>query len=168
MSESEPVRDEDFALSRRGFVKAVGAWAVVGQVGQGRAEAEGKGAGEETAVARFYRSLDEGQKAQICFPSEHPLRYQVANNWAVVRPAIGDLRPEQRALCGEVLKALCSEDGHERFVRQMGEDGGGFERYHVAFFGEPGQNETPFEWLLTGRHVTLRSCRPREGSRAAP
>ena len=33
---------------------------------------------------------------------------------------------------------------------------GGFENYHVAVFGEPGTDK-PFEWVLTGRHDTLRA-----------
>lgn len=63
---------------------------------------------------------------------------------------------EQQALCREIFKNLCSEDGHQRFNRQMNDDAGGFENYHVALFGEPGTDH-PFEWVLTGRHNTLRA-----------
>ena len=38
----------------------------------------------------------------------------------------------------------------------MEDDAGGFENYHVAVFGEPGTDK-PFEWVLTGRHDTLRA-----------
>ncbi len=38
----------------------------------------------------------------------------------------------------------------------MDDDSGGFGRYHVALFGEPGTGR-PFEWVLTGRHATLRA-----------
>ena len=38
----------------------------------------------------------------------------------------------------------------------MDDDYGGFENYHVAVFGEPGTDE-PCEWVITGRHVTLRA-----------
>ena len=54
------------------------------------------------------------------------------------------------------MKNLCSEDGYERFTKQMDDDCGGFENYHVAVFGEPGTDK-PFEWVLTGRHDTLRA-----------
>jgi len=37
----------------------------------------------------------------------------------------------------------------------MKDDSGGFNAYHVAVFGEPGTDK-PFEWVLTGRHDTLR------------
>jgi hypothetical protein len=54
------------------------------------------------------------------------------------------------------MKNLCSEEGYERFMKQMEDDSGGFETYHVAVFGEPGTDK-PFEWVLTGRHDTLRA-----------
>src|SRR3984957_20550913 len=54
------------------------------------------------------------------------------------------------------MKNLCSEDGYERFMKQMDDDSGGFESYHVAVFGEPGTDK-PFEWVLSGRHDTLRA-----------
>jgi hypothetical protein len=63
---------------------------------------------------------------------------------------------EQKSLCQEIMKNLCSEDGYGRFTKQMDDDAGGFEKYHVAVFGEPGSDK-PFEWVLTGRHDTLRA-----------
>ncbi len=38
----------------------------------------------------------------------------------------------------------------------MESDAGGIENYSVAVFGEPGTDK-PFEWVLTGRHDTLRA-----------
>ncbi len=110
----------------------------------------------ETAVARFHASLSKAQREQICFPFDHPLRSVVKNNWEIVKPAISDLNKEQQALCHEIMKGLCSEDGLERFTKQMEDDAGGFDAYHVAVFGEPGTDK-PFEWVLTGRHDTLRA-----------
>ncbi len=110
----------------------------------------------ETAVSRFYRSLTDLQRSRICFPAHHPLRTRVQPNWAIVKPTIGDLPPKQRALCADVFHDLCSEDGRKRFLRQMDEDYGGFENYHVAIFGEP-DTDQPFEWVLSGRHATLRA-----------
>ncbi len=166
---SESLRSEglqdDGRVSRREFVKAVGAAAAVAAgssplVGAGAAAADESGPTAsfpaETAVARFYATLKSEQKELICFPFDHPLRSQVRNNWAIVKPTIGDMTAEQRALCQEVFKNLCSEEGYERFTRQMGDDYGGFESYHVAVFGEPG-TDRPFEWVLTGRHNTLRA-----------
>ena len=80
----------------------------------------------------------------------------VKNNWAIVKPTISDMNKEQQALCHEIIKNLCSEDGFERFTKQMEDDYGGFDKYHVAVFGEPGTDK-PFEWVLSGRHDTLRA-----------
>jgi len=110
----------------------------------------------ETAVARFYASLKDEQRKLICFPFDDPKRSMVQNNWAIVKPSIGDLNSDQQALCAEVFKALCSDEGHERFQTQMDGDAGGFKKFHVAVFGEPG-TDRPFEWVLTGRHATLRA-----------
>ena len=151
------------SLSRREFVKAVGASALAATVpliGQRQAKAAPVGpspsAPAETAVARLYKTLKSEQRERICFPFDHPLRSKVQNNWAIVKPTISDMTSEQQALCKEIFKNLCSEEGFDRFTRQMEDDYGGFDRYHVAVFGEPGTDK-PFEWVLSGRHDTLRA-----------
>lgn len=154
------------ALSRRKFVQTAGVSAFAASTtplarsqavlgGSAKAYLQASSVGE-TPVARFFRTLSNDQRTLICFPFEHPLRTRVENNWAIVKPRIGDLTTEQQTLCREIFKNLCSEDGHERFTRQMNDDAGGFENYHVALFGTPGTDH-PFEWVLTGRHNTLRA-----------
>ncbi|RUL88607.1 DUF3500 domain-containing protein [Tautonia sociabilis] len=110
----------------------------------------------ESAVARLFATLSSEQRETICFPFDHPLRSRVENNWAIVEPTIDDMTAEQQELCREIMKGICSEDGFDRFMRQMDEDYGGFGAYHVALFGEPGSGG-PFEWVLSGRHDTLRA-----------
>ncbi|WP_435020111.1 DUF3500 domain-containing protein [Tundrisphaera sp. TA3] len=152
------------AVSRRDFVKAAVAassplilpnWAR-GDGGAAVAVGPTPKAPAETAVSRFYATLKDEQRKLICFPFDDPKRSQVQNNWAIVKPAISDLSTEQKALCREVFKGLCSEEGFGRFEKQMEDDAGGFDNYHVAVFGEPGTAK-PFEWVLTGRHVTVRA-----------
>lgn len=150
-------------LSRREFVKVLGTGALAAGalplVGAAKAVASAgptPSAPAETAVARFYKTLKDEQRKLICFPFDHPLRSKVQNNWAIVKPTIGDLSAEQQALCQEIFKNLCSEEGYDRFKKQMDDDYGGFDSYHVAVFGEPGTDK-PFEWVLTGRHDTLRA-----------
>jgi hypothetical protein len=154
------------AVSRRDFIRTVGAGALAASVPIiGRtAAADGPAqvgptpsAAAETAVARLYKTITPAQRKVICFPFDHPKRRQVGNNWAIVEPTIDDMSPDQQALCREIMKNLCSEEGYERFMKQMSDDSpGGFEDYHVAIFGEPGTDK-PFEWVLTGRHDTLRA-----------
>src|SRR5262249_45524577 len=47
------------------------------------------------------------------------------------------------------------EEGYERFLKQMQEDYGGFGKYHIAIFGKPAAG-SKFQWVMTGRHMTLR------------
>lgn len=155
-------------FSRREFVKTLGGGLLaasasvplIGRVAQAAGDQAKAGPSPsdlaETAVARFYKTLSKSQREQICFPFDHSLRSVVKNNWDIVKPAISDLNTEQQALCQEIMKNLCSEDGYHRFMKQMEDDAGGFEAYHVAVFGEPGTDK-PFEWVLTGRHDTLRA-----------
>jgi hypothetical protein len=154
------------SASRREFFKTVGGAAVAAAglplIGKSAVAAEPAKVGPtasslaETAVARLYKTITPEQKKLICFPFDNPLRSKVGNNWAIVKPTIADMKPEQRALCREIMKNLCSEEGYERFMKQMEDDAGGFDAYHVALFGEPG-GDKPFEWVLSGRHDTLRA-----------
>jgi hypothetical protein len=153
------------AVSRRDFMRSVGATTlaasvpIVGKAVGGGIDKTGPTpqSPAETGVARFYKTLSQEQRKLLCFPFDHPLRFRVNNNWNIVKPAISDMNSEQQALCKEIMKNLCSEDGYERFMKQMEDDSpGGFEDYHVAVFGEPGTDK-PFEWVLTGRHDTLRA-----------
>jgi hypothetical protein len=168
-----PINDRDNSViecssctpvSRRDFVRAIGAGAFAATVpiiGKSTAAEPLLGgptreSAAETAVARFYKTLTAAQRKLLAFPFDDPLRKRVGNNWAIVKPAISDLTPEQQSICAEIMKNLCSEDGYERFMKQMEDDAGGFEAYHVAVFGEPGTDK-PFEWVLSGRHDTLRA-----------
>ena len=152
-------------VSRREFVKAVGTAALAGSspliLSTGvLADAPEAGptpkAPAETAVSRFFATLKDDQRKLLCFPFDDPKRSQVQNNWHIVKPTIKDMSKEQQVLCDEIFKGLCSEEGYERFKKQMDDDDGGFGNYSVAVFGEPGSDK-PFEWVLTGRHDTLRA-----------
>jgi hypothetical protein len=156
-------------LSRRDFVKKTLGVAAVAAASPSLARAQAPTSADlccdvgptpqdaaESAVARLYKSLSDEQKKTICFGFDDPKRSQVQNNWAIVKPTIDDMKSEQQELCREIFKGITSEDGFDRFTRQMDEDYGGFESYHVALFGEPGSDK-PFEWVLTGRHVTVRA-----------
>ena len=118
----------------------------------------------ESAAARLFASLDSEQKGILHLPFSSPLRRRINANWAVTRLTIDDLTTEQQALAREAVRAVMSPDGYERMLKQMEEDYGGLGSYHLAFFGQPwGQAKTEeeasegFEFVLTGRHVTLRA-----------
>jgi len=111
----------------------------------------------ETSAQKLFETLTEEQKKVICFPFEHASRQKISANWAVTQPAIHEpfFTKEQRGLIAESLRGITSEDGHTRFLEQMEFDDGGWDRYHIALFGTPESGQ--FQWMLTGRHNTLRA-----------
>jgi hypothetical protein len=112
--------------------------------------------GDETAVKRFYDSLTEAQRKVICFPFDHPLRKRINANWPITEPEIGDyFNTEQQAIIDQIFRSVVSPEGYDRFKKQMEDDAGGFDKYHVAVFGTPGSGS--FEWEMTGRHLTIRA-----------
>ena len=152
------------AVTRRDFVKMMGGTAVaVGAlplvaVPHAAFAAPTAKSDAETAVKRFHETLSDAQRKTICFPFEHELRSKINANWAITEPKIIDdfYSDAQRKLIDEIFRNVTSEDGYERFQKQMSEDrDGGFGQYHVALFGEPLSGK--FEWEMTGRHLTIRA-----------
>jgi hypothetical protein len=155
-----PDCDGDFEFTRRDFVKTVGAGAVAAGVtplltSVATAAPTAKSTGE-TIVKKFYDSLSDDQKGKVCFPFGHKLQTRLSANWHVTKERIGGglYTKEQQELIDKIVRAVCSEDGYDRLKIQMKDDMGGFEKFSVAVFGTPGTGK--FQWLLTGRHLTLR------------
>lgn len=150
------------AADRRQFLRAVAATTSAAAL-SGPALGAGLFAGHsrentaETAVGEFFRSLSDEQKKVLCFPFEHDLRHRISANWHVTEPTLGQTfySSPQRQMVKQIVQGLCSEDGFVRLEKQMDEDAGGLHEFSVAVFGEPGAGE--FEFLLTGRHLTLRA-----------
>lgn len=146
-------------VTRRDFVRAVGGAALAAPLfslaAPSRVARAADSTGAETAVKRLYGTLTSDQRKAICFPFDDPKRNRINANWAITKPTIGDFfTKEQQAIVDEIFKGATSPDGYERFQKQMEDDSGGFDTYHVALFGEPETGK--FEWELTGRHMTIR------------
>ncbi len=113
----------------------------------------------ETFVKMLYDTLTPAQRKIMHMPFDHKLRSHVANNWHIVdekEGAIGKLyTSDQKELIRQIFRGVTSEEGYEKFQKQMKDDSGGFEKYTCAIFGEPGANR--FEWVMTGRHLTIRA-----------
>jgi len=128
------------------------------------AEAAAMPAAPETLVATLFKSLNDKQKEEICFPFDHELRSKVDNNWHIVTHSVDEvLNPDQRQLVREIFLDLHSEEYAGRVLHQVDDDnkeGGGFGSCAIALFGEPGAQtiagKTNFEFVFTGRHVTRR------------
>lgn len=111
----------------------------------------------ETLVGTLYRSLNEEQKRQICFPFDHPLRSKVVNNWFITKARVGeDFTADHQAMIREIFMGIHSEEYAEEIFEQVAWDSDeeGLEDTSIALFGEPGKGK--FEFVLTGRHVTRR------------
>jgi hypothetical protein len=158
-----PCPDCGSGLSRREFVKTVGVAALTAGAAPlvfplpGAFAAPTPTSPAETAVQRLYASLSATQRETICLPFDHAARTKINANWAVTSPKIVEdfYTKEQQQMIAEIFRGITSEDGHARFLKQMEEDDGGFDQYHVAIFGEPGSGK--FEFELTGRHMTIRA-----------
>jgi len=117
----------------------------------------------ETLAARLHASLSPAQRAKVCFPWDfsHPrfglLRTRVGNNWNATEPVLKSdfYTQDQQQLVREIFESLIEPDWHARFDKQLEDDAGGFGHdQSIALIGEPGSGK--FQFLLTGRHMTLR------------
>ena len=153
-------------VSRRNFLRTVGGTIVAGAAGAAlpgvaSAALETKTAGKsaESYVKLLYDSLTPKQREIMHFPFDHKLRSKVVNNWDIVDPKIGSLETlytsDQQEMIKQILRGITTEDGFERFMKQMQDDAGGLQKYTCAVFGKPGEDK--FEFVLTGRHCTLRA-----------
>ena len=78
-------------------------------------------------------------------------------NWHITEPAINSdfFTVDQRGMIREVFEGIIQPDWHARFDKQLKDDAGGFGNgQNIAIFGKPG--EAKFEFVMTGRHTTLR------------
>ena len=145
------------SMARRDFLQAAASIAVLplaARMVHGQAARTSKA---ETIVGEFHASLSDQQRAEICRPFTDSLRSKVNANWHVTKPLIGSdfYTVSQREMIDKIVRAVTSEEGHERLSRQMDDDDGGLGAYSVAVFGNPAAGD--FQWLLTGRHLTLRA-----------
>ena len=136
------------AVNRRRFLQTVGGTvAASGIAGDGIAgDCNGRGLLRKSALRNLQSRLSNGsmrrcrtsRKKFMHFPFDHKLRSEVRNNWDVVDPNVGSIgkfyTAEQQELIGMVLRGILSEDGYERYQKQMSDDGGGLKNYTCAIF----------------------------------
>ncbi len=165
----------EFDLSRRQFLRAsaVAATAAAGGLPlfatPKAAAAPTKTSAAETAVKALYDSLTDQQKKEMCFPWDHVetgekgrglLRTHVSNNWQITKPTItgGFYTKQQQTIIHDIFRGLINPEWYARFLKQLKDDSGGKkwgETQSIAIFGEPGTDQ--FEFVITGRHQTLRA-----------
>lgn len=156
---------DESPFSRRDFLRVAGATAAVAAVPR-LVTGEDKPAASppETLVKQLYDSLHEEQKKEVCFAWDHQdpqrglLRTRISNNWQITKPHIqGDFfTADQQALVRGIFEGIIQPAWHERVDKQLQDDTGGKEwgaEQSLAIFGQPGDK---FEFVMTGRHMTLR------------
>ncbi len=117
----------------------------------------------ESLVKVLYETLKPEQRSQVCYdwgfvdPKRGLLRTRVANNWMINAQEINSdfYTGEQKDLIRKIFEGIINPDWHAGFDQQLEDDCGGFgEEQSIAIFGQPDQGQ--FEFVLTGRHMTLR------------
>ena len=140
---------------RREFLAATGALLGVAALSGGVWGAPSRSSAAETAVGRLYESLTAEQRKVVVLPWDDERRTRINANWHVTQADVQSFTKDQQVLITEIVKGVTSADGYERFLKQMEDDDGGIGQYSVGIFGDP--SGTPFEFALTGRHLTLRA-----------
>jgi hypothetical protein len=126
----------------------------------------------ETAVKAIYASLTAEQKKAICFDWNYHdkkrglLRTFIANHWQITRPVIRSdfFTRKQQWLIHDIFKGIINPSWYRRFLRQLKDDTFGHEwgqDQSIAIFGGPGTSQ--FQFVITGRHITLRADGNMEG-----
>lgn len=154
------------AWTRRDFLRAAGAGTAL-LAGSGLFQSAAAAAvaeqPAETLVKQLYESLNENQRQTVCFawdyadPQRGLLRTRVANNWHITPPTIESdfFSGDQREMIRSIFERLIQPDWHARIDKQLQDDAGGFGNHqNIAIFGRPGEGK--FEFVMTGRHMTLR------------
>lgn len=129
----------------------------------------------ETSVQALYENLTDQQKAAICFDwdYQHPvlgqLRTFVSRHWQVTRPVVRSdfFTRRQQGLIHDIFRSLLAPEWYPRFLQQTHDDCLGHPwgtNQSIAIFGTPGQG--PSQFVITGRHLTLRADANAEGKAA--
>ena len=151
---------------RREFLTAAGALATGSLLAGTRVfgqEGAKSVAAPESLVKTLYESLTPEQRQSVCFDWEHTskdrglLRTRVENNWKITNPTIlSDFyTADQKDLVQTIFEGIIDPSWHARFYKQLKDDMGGWGKgQSFAIFGTPGSER--FEFVLTGRHTTLR------------
>src|SRR5437763_17203362 len=157
--ESVPISADATGVTRREFFAATGAAvvataAVVAAAGSAPAyavpripqAAKAVAAGApESLVKTLYNTLTPDQKKKVALPWDDPKRKMISANWAIVPDEIGKtFTTDQQDLIREIFKGVTNEEWYPKFMAQMKTDGGGFEKYHVALFGDPNSGKSEF------------------------
>lgn len=161
---------ETVGVSRREFLKvtaATMAGAAVPLWATPRADAApSPSSAAETAVKALYDSLTDQQRKDVCFdwdyvdPKRGLLRTHVSNNWQITKHHIRSdyYTKKQQDIIHDVFKGIINPEWYTKLLKQLKDDTRGQEwgaEQAIAIFGKPGGDK--FEFVMTGRHMTIRA-----------
>ncbi len=152
-------------LDRRRFLQGLGGSALAAATwGLPSVSLAARTDSAEALAIELLRGLNEAQRAEVAFPwgyvdgSRGLLRARVSANWNVTKPTVDSdfFTADQRALIRAIYEDLLDPGWHERYDRKQLDDAGGWGRHQsIALFGDPATG--PFQFLMTGRHMTMRA-----------
>ncbi len=154
-------------IARRNFLKGTAAVAAATSLAPLTGRAVEPKSTPESLVKVLYEKLNDKQREAVCYDWEYIdnnkdskrglLRTRVANNWNITKQSINSdfYTPEQKDLLRKIFEGIVDPDWVAKFDKQLEDDCGGFGHdQSFAIFGKPGDGH--FEFVLTGRHMTLR------------
>ncbi len=120
----------------------------------------------ELLVKALHADLTDFQRTEICRPWDfrtqtHGLmRTFIANHWQITRPCVSSdfYTPAQKALIHDIFRNLINPAWYLLFMHQLKNDTKGHpwgQDQSIAILGDPVAG--PFQFLFTGRHLTLRA-----------
>jgi hypothetical protein len=171
----------EVSLDRRDFLRTVGASAAAAATAglplfatPRATAAPSRTSAAETAVKALYDSLTDDQRKEVCFdwdyvetkprrknqPPRGLLRTHVSNNWEITDHFIRSdfYTKQQQHIIHDIFRGLINPEWYAKFLKQLKDDTDGMEwgeRQSIAIFGIPGSDK--FEFVMTGRHMTLRA-----------
>jgi hypothetical protein len=162
--------DNELVLGRREFLATVGTAAAAAGLPlwatSKTAAAPTPKSAAETAVKGLYDSLTDEQRKDICFDWDYTekrrglLRTFVSNNWQITRHHVHSnyYTKKQQDLVHEIFKGVINPKWYARMLKHLKDDTGGQPwgaAQSIAIFGRPGEGK--FEFVMTGRHMTIRA-----------
>ncbi len=150
-------------IVRRNFIKSTAMAAAASACVPAALRAADSQSTPESLVKVLYDKLNDEQRKAVCFswdytePDNGLLRTRVKNNWNITKKELKSdfYTAEQRDLVRKIFEGIVDTDWVSKFDKQLEDDCGGFgNEQSFAIFGKPGEGD--FEFVLTGRHMTLR------------
>lgn len=168
-----PECDEGFNLpklkTRREFFKVIGSAAAVAAVGstlsvrgEGLANSQPKPA--EELIKELYATLSPDQKRELVLPYDHMTEGTLTRRRTFNEPVLGEekrivntyTKPQQELIKRALRAILADDEAIERLSRNGTWDASGsFDGCGAVLFGKP-DGKSPFAWVFSGHHLTLR------------